>query len=195
MEKERRRWLVSIQAQHSADSLLLRSFPHRQERVLKGGSFHALSAHLGCLNTSKKPHNFSLSDRHLHSMDRTDHKIDNCFKCQASIWCSGTGKKRSISKISFIPYFRLINAKVPPAESHIPLKNRSPKRKGLISKDPLLLYWVSMQKSGGHEVEMWHCLFALSFFLRTHPLLSLNKGRGSRCRCPGLHQCSLTFPA
>lgn len=42
---------------------------------------------------------------------------------------------------------------------------------------------------------MWHCLFALSFFLRTHPLLSLNKGRSSRCRCPGLHQCSLTFPA
>lgn len=104
-------------------------------------------------------------------------------------------KKRSISNIAFIPYFRLINVKVPPAESHIPLKNRSPKRKGFISKDPLLLYWVSMQKSGGHKVEMWHCPFALSFFLRTHPLLSLNKGRGGRCRCPGLHQCSLTFPA
>lgn len=52
-----------------------------------------------------------------------------------------------------------------------------------------------MQKLGWHEVEVWHCLFALSFFLSTHPLLSLNKGRSSRCRCPGLHQCSLTFPA
>lgn len=51
VEEERRHSLVSIQAQHSADSLLLRSFPHRQEQVLKGRSFHALSAHLGCLNT------------------------------------------------------------------------------------------------------------------------------------------------
>lgn len=107
--------------------------PIHKSRFEKADHFMLFQPNLVVL-THQKTHNLSLSDRHLHSMDRTDHKIDNCFKCQASIWCTDTSKKkRSISNISFIPYFRLINVKVPPAESHIPLKNRSPKRKGFIS--------------------------------------------------------------
>lgn len=97
-----------------------------------------------------------------------------------------------ISKIFFIPVSRLINVRVFSAAYHI-------KKSHLKEKDLFLTIclfsWFPCKKSRWHKVEMWHCLFALVFFLRTHPLLSLNKGRSSRCRCPGLHQCSLTFPA